>query len=154
MPHVCRSTVTASQTKWKAFLSGFRIMWMLSVSQVFSWIQLNPSQYNLSETLGLTELRLFYDHSHQQNSFLLRISQRDSQHCRSDLTWSAETSHYIFCPTKDWLRLVGLSACRLEQFKRAINALTAKTIHNERKHDHVTPLHDLHWLRIRQRIQQ
>ena len=50
-------------------------------------------------------LRLFHDHSHHQNmTFLLSISQGNSQHCRSTLIWYEEASHYIFCPIKDWLR--------------------------------------------------
>ena len=45
--------------------------------------------------------------------------------------------------------LVGLIAYCLQQ---VINA-AAKTINIKRKHDHITPLlHDLHCLRIRQRI--
>ena len=48
--------------------------------------------------------------------------------------------------------LVGLPAYRLEQLQRVINA-AAKIINNKGKHDHVTPLlHDLHWLRICQKI--
>ena len=48
--------------------------------------------------------------------------------------------------------LVGLPAYRLEQLQLVINA-AAKIINKKRNHDHVTlPLHDLHWLRISQRI--
>ena len=49
--------------------------------------------------------------------------------------------------------LVGLPAYHLEQLQRVINAAAKIKKINKRKHDHFTSLlHDLHWLRICQRI--
>ena len=64
-----------------------------------------------------------------------------------------KASHHIFSSKIDYgnSTLVGLPAYRFEQLQSIFNA-AAKIINNKRKHDNVTPLHDLHWLRIRQRI--
>ena len=49
--------------------------------------------------------------------------------------------------------LAGLPSCHLDRLQILINT-AAKTIHGARKYDHVTPLlRELHWLRIRQRIE-
>lgn len=49
--------------------------------------------------------------------------------------------------------LAGLPACLIDRLQSVLNA-AARLVHSSRKYDHVTPLlQELHWLKMRQRIE-
>ena len=131
-----RSTCT-----WTLFQISHHLLWT------------DPASTICPQPWDMAGLRVFHDHSHQQNdSFLLFMSQGNLQHCCSTLIWCAEASHYIFCPFKDWLRQFnsGQFTCLSP---RATSACHQRSCYNQRKENMTTPLlHDLHWLRICQRI--
>ena len=127
-----------------------RSMWTWILFQIGRHLlRPDPASIICPQPWELARLRLFYDHSHQQNnSFQLWEIRSISAPFSFDVRKLLITSFIISKIDYGNSTTVGLPAYRFEQLQRVINA-AAKIINNKRKHDQVTPLlHDLHWLHI------